>query len=112
MPSEFSNLGQRMTNVFQQFATDEQIREITYPVKFNSKGVAVSPENSINLDTSKIGPLSMSFNSAKSRVLVVDDQVFNIEFLRCQLELIPKLAGRCDYVDNGVQAVRLVSESI
>lgn len=83
MPSEFSNLGQRMTQVFQQFATDDPAREITYPIKFNSKGIAPSHENSINLDNSRIGPMSLNANSAQSRVLVVDDQVFNIEFLRC-----------------------------
>ena len=40
-----------------------------------------------------------------TRVLCVDDQVFNVEFLRCQLELIPTLQGRCDYVDNGKAAI-------
>ena len=43
---------------------------------------------------------------------MVDDQIFNIEFLRCQLDLIPELAGRCDYVDNGIAAVDLVKKSL
>lgn len=50
--------------------------------------------------------------SGNSRVLCVDDKVFNIEFLRCQLELIPTLQGRCDYVDNGISAVELVQHSL
>jgi len=46
------------------------------------------------------------------RVLVVDDQIFNIEFLRCQLEMIPSLAGHCDYVDNGIGAIEMVRKNL
>ena len=45
------------------------------------------------------------FNITKGRVLIVDDQIFNIEFLKCQLEMIPELKSRCDYAENGVTAV-------
>ena len=38
--------------------------------------------------------------------------MFNIEFLRCQLELIPSLAGRCDYAENGESAVDYVSRNL
>lgn len=54
-------------------------------------------ENDINL---LIGP-KPNHTPLLPRILCVDDQVFNIEFLRCQLELIPSLAGRCDYAENG-----------
>lgn len=46
------------------------------------------------------------------RMLVVDDQVFNIEFLRCQIELIPSMQGSCDYVDNGQAAIDLVAKNL
>jgi CheY-like chemotaxis protein len=46
------------------------------------------------------------------RVLIVDDQIFNIEFLRCQLEAIPQLKDRCDYAENGLAAVKLVRASL
>jgi len=45
------------------------------------------------------------FFFTKGRVLIVDDQIFNIEFLKCQLEMIPELQSRCDYAENGVTAV-------
>ena len=51
-------------------------------------------------------------SSFKPRILVVDDQVFNIEFLRCQLELIPELVGRCDYADSGESAIELVRTNL
>lgn len=53
------------------------------------------------------GPIPRTHLSLR-RMLVVDDQVFNIEFLRCQIELIPSMTGRADYVDNGQAAVDLV----
>lgn len=59
-----------------------------------------------------MGPSAANDNHQLSRIMVVDDQVFNIEFLRCQLELIPALAGRCDYVDNGISAVKLIKDSL
>ena len=43
-----------------------------------------------------------------ARILVVDDQIFNIEYLRCQLELIPSVKGHCDYVTSGLSAVQQV----
>lgn len=46
--------------------------------------------------------------TSNGRILIVDDQIFNIEFLRCQLEMIPELEKRCDYAENGATAVRLV----
>ena len=57
------------------------------------------------------GPIPKT-HMALRRMLVVDDQVFNIEFLRCQIELIPSMQGRCDYVDNGQAAVDLVLENL
>lgn len=45
-------------------------------------------------------------------MLIVDDQIFNIEFLRAQLEAIPMVAERCDYADNGMRALELVVESL
>lgn len=71
-------------------------------MKFENKSVSES------IQDSKIGPSSSGVLNAPTRILVVDDQVFNIEFLRCQLELIPTLAGRCDYVDNGISAIKLI----
>lgn len=68
--------------------------------------------NNITGDFRPIGPTTIEPPDAQTRILVVDDQVFNIEFLRCQLELIPSLAGRCDYVDNGPSAIRLVNETL
>lgn len=46
------------------------------------------------------------------RMLVVDDQVFNIEFLRCQIELVSSMQGRCDYIDSGQGAIDLVQENL
>ena len=45
-------------------------------------------------------------------MLVVDDQVFNIEFLRCQIELIPSMQGCCDYADHGQAAIDLVANNL
>jgi len=45
-------------------------------------------------------------------VLIVDDQIFNIEFLRCQLDAISQLKGRFDCAENGLNAVKLVRASI
>lgn len=45
-------------------------------------------------------------------MLVVDDTFFNIEFLRCQIELIPSMMSRCDYVDSGQKAIDLVTERL
>jgi CheY-like chemotaxis protein len=45
-------------------------------------------------------------------MLVVDDTFFNVEFLRCQIELIPSMMTRCDYVDSGQKAIDLVKESL
>ena len=59
-----------------------------------------------------IGPKPAADPINATRVMCVDDQVFNIEFLRCQLELIPTLQGRCDYVYNGLSAIELVRESL
>ena len=47
-----------------------------------------------------------------TRIMCVDDQIFNIEFLRCQLELIPHLHGRCEYADNGQRAIDLVIKQL
>ena len=58
-------------------------------------------ENDVDLI---IGP-KPSHTLLASRILCVDDQVFNIEFLRCQLELIPSLTGRADYAENGATAL-------
>ena len=46
------------------------------------------------------GPVPKNKNMDR-RMLVVDDTFFNVEFLRCQIELIPSMKGRCDYVDSG-----------
>jgi len=53
-----------------------------------------------------------SIKTKHGRILIVDDQIFNIEFLKCQLEMIPELESRCDYAENGVTAVQLVKASI
>jgi CheY-like chemotaxis protein len=45
-------------------------------------------------------------------MLVVDDQVFNIEFLRCQIETIASMQGRCDYIDSGQGAIDLCKENL
>ena len=94
MTSEFSVLVNRMHQVFQQFQTRNDLKKLD--------------ESEILLEViePKFGP-AIKFSKVKddSRILIVDDQVFNIEFLRCQLELIPAIKGRCDYVDNGLSAV-------
>lgn len=54
-----------------------------------------------------IGP-KPNQNSLLPRILCVDDQVFNLEFLRCQFELIPSLADRCDYAQNGEAALEFI----
>lgn len=66
-------------------------------------------ENDINL---VIGPKPKNQTTSMPRILCVDDQVFNIEFLRCQLELIPSLAGRCDYAENGQAALEYVQQNL
>ena len=38
--------------------------------------------------------------------------MFNIEFLRCQIEMIPSMQGRCDYIDNGQGAIDLCRENL
>lgn len=59
-----------------------------------------------------MGPRTTSDPFGECRILCVDDQIFNIEFLRCQLELIPTLQGRCDYTNHGAQAIELCEKSL
>ena len=59
-----------------------------------------------------IGPKKTGDPISMTRIMCVDDQIFNIEFLRCQLELMPNLQGRCDYADNGHHAVNLVRKTL
>ena len=68
---------------------------------------------SINPDQLKLifGPVPKNKNMDR-RMLVVDDTFFNVEFLRCQIELIPSMKGRCDYVDSGQKAIDLITKSL
>lgn len=99
MISDFSMVTNRMHMVFQQFKQGDAKK------KQNVELAMIQPI---------FGPASKSINSSpkNQRILVVDDQIFNIEFLRCHLELIPSVRGRCDYVEGGLSAVKLVKESL
>ena len=65
-----------MENVFQQFKNQELEKTLGY--QYLSK----SHESNEELNQ-KIGPAAMGDSGQVSRIMVVDDQVFNIEFLRC-----------------------------
>lgn len=72
IPSDYSNLIGRMQAVYKQFQTNET--DMVSGIDINAV----------------FGPLAKNAIQNR-RMLVVDDQVFNIEFLRCQIELIPSM---------------------
>ena len=41
----------------------------------------------------------------KTRLLCVDDEVFNIEFFKCQMASITEIEGQCDFALSGDKAV-------
>lgn len=95
LPDEFSLITGRMHAVYKQFQTQD------------SNLMLASAKDAQPI----LGPVPKSCVSL-NRMLVVDDQVFNIEFLRCQIELIPSMRGRCDYSDCGQTAIDFVKENL